>query len=60
MVGVDRNGRASIEWGVYGVPETFLVDGDGVIFYKQVGPISPRGLEELILPLLVQRLTAAE
>jgi cytochrome c biogenesis protein CcmG/thiol:disulfide interchange protein DsbE len=39
-VGVDRNGRASIEWGVYGVPETFVVDGQGIIRFKWVGPIS--------------------
>jgi cytochrome c biogenesis protein CcmG, thiol:disulfide interchange protein DsbE len=39
-VGVDRNGRASIDWGVYGVPETFVVDGQGIIRFKWVGPIS--------------------
>ena len=38
-VGVDENGRAAIEWGVYGVPETFIVGRDGKIFYKQIGPI---------------------
>ncbi|WP_020179616.1 DsbE family thiol:disulfide interchange protein [Methylopila sp. M107] len=38
-VGVDPNGRAAIEWGVYGVPETFVVDGKGRIAFKQVGPI---------------------
>lgn len=38
-VGVDPNGRAAIEWGVYGVPETFVVDGKGRIVFKQVGPI---------------------
>lgn len=57
VIGVDRNGRASIEWGVYGVPETFLVDGNGVIFYKHVGPISPAQLEKQILPLLEQKLS---
>jgi cytochrome c biogenesis protein CcmG, thiol:disulfide interchange protein DsbE len=39
-VGVDPNGRASIEWGVYGVPETFVVKGDGTIAYKLVGPLT--------------------
>jgi cytochrome c biogenesis protein CcmG/thiol:disulfide interchange protein DsbE len=39
-VGVDPAGRASIEWGVYGVPETFVVDGQGTIRFKWVGPIS--------------------
>ncbi len=59
VIGVDRNGRASIEWGVYGVPETFLVDGNGVIFYKHVGPISPAQLQNTILPLLEQKLSSA-
>ena len=41
IVGVDGNGRASIEWGVYGVPETFVVGRDGTIVYKLVGPVTP-------------------
>jgi len=40
IVGVDANGRASIEWGVYGVPETFVVGREGIIAYKLVGPIT--------------------
>jgi len=56
VVGVDRRGRASIEWGVYGVPETFLVDENGVIFHKHVGPINAQQLSQVILPLLEQRL----
>ena len=55
-IGVDRSGRASIEWGVYGVPETFLVDQQGKIFYKHVGPISPAALQKVIIPLLETRL----
>jgi len=43
-VGVDPNGRASIEWGVYGVPETFIVRGDGTIAYKLVGPLTEANL----------------
>lgn len=43
-VGVDPNGRASIEWGVYGVPETFVVKGDGTVAYKLVGPITEANL----------------
>jgi cytochrome c biogenesis protein CcmG, thiol:disulfide interchange protein DsbE len=39
-VGVDPNGRASIEWGVYGVPETFIIRGDGTIAHKLVGPLT--------------------
>jgi cytochrome c biogenesis protein CcmG, thiol:disulfide interchange protein DsbE len=47
-VGVDRTGRASIDWGVYGVPETFVVDGKGIIRFKWVGPISEeKALERL-------------
>ena len=42
--GVDPNGRASIEWGVYGVPETFVVGRDGRIVYKLIGAITPRNL----------------
>jgi len=41
IVGVDGNGRASIEWGVYGVPETFVVGREGTIVYKLVGPVTP-------------------
>ncbi|MEA2920575.1 MAG: cytochrome c biosis protein CcmG, thiol:disulfide interchange protein DsbE [Bradyrhizobium sp.] len=40
IVGVDGNGRAAIEWGVYGVPETFVVGQDGTIVYKMVGPVT--------------------
>ncbi|MEM7290626.1 MAG: DsbE family thiol:disulfide interchange protein [Pseudomonadota bacterium] len=58
-IGVDRNGRGSIEWGVYGVPETFFVDSSGIIFHKHVGPISAQQLERDILPLLEQRLANA-
>lgn len=40
-VGVDASGRAGVEWGVYGVPETFVIAPDGTIAYKHVGPITP-------------------
>lgn len=46
-IGVDRNGRAGIELGVYGVPETFVVSGDGRIRYKHVGPILPKDIEDI-------------
>jgi cytochrome c biogenesis protein CcmG, thiol:disulfide interchange protein DsbE len=49
-VGVDRNGRVSIDWGVFGVPETFIVRADGVVAYKKVGPISPEELDAVIRP----------
>jgi len=44
-VGVDPNGRSAIEWGVYGVPETFIVDADGVILHKHIGAITPSQVE---------------
>jgi cytochrome c biogenesis protein CcmG/thiol:disulfide interchange protein DsbE len=47
-VGVDGNGRAAIEWGVYGVPETFIVGRDGKIAYKLVGPISPDNIDSVL------------
>lgn len=51
-VGVDGNGRAAIEWGVYGMPETFVVNGRGEIAYKHVGPITPDVLEAKIIPAI--------
>lgn len=51
-VGVDANGRASIEWGVYGVPETFLVDRAGRIVFKLVGPITPQNLDSALKPAI--------
>jgi len=50
--GADINGRVGIEWGVYGVPETFVIDRDGRIAYKHIGALTPRALREKILPLL--------
>jgi cytochrome c biogenesis protein CcmG, thiol:disulfide interchange protein DsbE len=48
----DIDGRVSIDWGVYGVPETFVIDRDGRIVYKQIGPIPPHVLEDKLLPLI--------
>jgi cytochrome c biogenesis protein CcmG/thiol:disulfide interchange protein DsbE len=50
--GADLNGRVAIDWGVYGVPETFVVDRDGRIAYKKIGAISIETLEKEILPLV--------
>jgi cytochrome c biogenesis protein CcmG, thiol:disulfide interchange protein DsbE len=50
--GADRDGRVGIDWGVYGVPETFVIDRFGVIAYKYVGPISQAELDGTILPLI--------
>jgi cytochrome c biogenesis protein CcmG/thiol:disulfide interchange protein DsbE len=51
-VGVDANGRAAIDWGVYGMPETFVVDGRGVIAYKHVGPLTSKSLAAQLLPAI--------
>ena len=48
VVGVDANGRAAIEWGVYGVPETFVVGREGTIVYKLVGPITPDNIDSVL------------
>lgn len=50
--GVDLDGRVGIDWGVYGVPETFLIDRNGQIAYKQIGPITPKIWEETVEPLI--------
>jgi cytochrome c biogenesis protein CcmG, thiol:disulfide interchange protein DsbE len=59
--GADIDGRVAIDWGVYGVPETFVVDRRGIIAYKQTGPITPAILEQTILPMVarLQELPAA-
>jgi cytochrome c biogenesis protein CcmG/thiol:disulfide interchange protein DsbE len=51
-IGADLNGRAGIEWGVTGVPETFIIDGAGTIRYRHVGPINPPELDGKIRPVL--------
>jgi len=56
--GADRNGRASMEWGVYGVPETFLVGRDGNIAYKLVGPITEANLDRVLKPEIEKALAA--
>ncbi len=51
---VDGDGRVGINFGVYGVPETFVIDKTGVIRYKQIGPVTPKALQEKILPLVAK------
>jgi len=48
---VDADGRTGIDYGVYGVPETYLIDAEGVIRFKQIGPLTPAVLEQKLLPL---------
>ena len=52
-IGAD-DGRVGIDWGVYGVPETFIVDRDGRIRYKHIGPLTPADLEQTIMPLVAR------
>jgi cytochrome c biogenesis protein CcmG, thiol:disulfide interchange protein DsbE len=58
IVGVDGNGRAAIEWGVYGVPETFIVGREGTIVYKMVGPVTPENIETVLKPEIDKALKA--
>jgi len=51
-IGADLKGRAAIEWGVYGYPESFIIDRSGRIRYKHIGPIMPPDLEMTIRPML--------
>ena len=49
-VGMDMTGRAAIDWGVYGVPETFVVGSDGKVTYKFIGPLSDTSLKTVLMP----------
>ncbi len=53
-VGADRSGRTAIDFGVYGVPETYVVTGDGKIAYRHVGPLTEEAIRDKLLPLLQQ------
>lgn len=53
-IGVDADGRTSIDFGVYGVPESFLIDRQGRIRYKHVGPITPEVVEKTLWPLVLE------
>jgi cytochrome c biogenesis protein CcmG, thiol:disulfide interchange protein DsbE len=55
-VGVDASGRTSIDWGVYGVPETYLIGRDGTIAYKLVGPVTAENLVQVLEPAIVKAL----
>jgi cytochrome c biogenesis protein CcmG/thiol:disulfide interchange protein DsbE len=52
LVGADTDGRTAIDWGVYGVPETFVVDGEGHIRFRHAGPLTPDIVRTQILPLI--------
>ncbi|WP_420334548.1 DsbE family thiol:disulfide interchange protein [Roseibium sp.] len=57
-IGADDAGRTAIEWGVYGVPETFVIDKQGTIRYKFIGPLSPASYQEVFLPELSKIIAA--
>ncbi|RWL89787.1 MAG: DsbE family thiol:disulfide interchange protein [Mesorhizobium sp.] len=59
-IGVDPVGRAAIDWGVYGVPETFVIGKDGKIAYKHVGPLTPDSVRTLLLPQIEKALAAPD
>ena len=52
LVAVDQEGRVAIDWGVYGAPETFVVDADGIVRGKHVGPLTPEAVASTIAPLV--------
>ena len=53
-VGADEKGRSALEWGVYGVPETYVIDGDGVIILRVAGPVTQRVLKNAIRPAMAR------
>lgn len=58
-IGADATGRVSIDWGVYGVPETFIVDKNGVVVMKHVGPLSAEAVEREIKPAILKAQAAS-
>ena len=52
--GADTNGRVAIDWGVYGVPETFVIDRSGRIVHKVIGPLTPQLLQDKVLPMIYE------
>jgi cytochrome c biogenesis protein CcmG/thiol:disulfide interchange protein DsbE len=58
-VGVDASGRTSIDWGVYGVPETYLIGRDGTIAYKLVGPVTAENLDGVLNPEIAKAAAVA-
>lgn len=53
-IAVDKEGRTGIDWGVYGVPETFIIDKQGIIRYKNTGPVDQHDIDNTIMPLIIQ------
>ena len=59
-IGIDPKGAAAIDWGVYGIPESFLVSADGVILYKHVGPFDDNSVQNELLPAIEKALGRAK
>ena len=57
-LGTDESGRSAIDWGVYGIPETFLIGKDGTIAWKHVGPFDPQNVETTLMPEIEKALAA--
>lgn len=57
-IGVDETGRTAINWGVYGVPETYVIDRTGTIRYRHVGPLTPESVKSALLPEIEKALAA--
>ena len=58
-VGIDPNGKSAIDWGVYGVPETYLVAPDGTILFKQIGPFDIDALRDKLLPAIEKAMASS-
>jgi cytochrome c biogenesis protein CcmG, thiol:disulfide interchange protein DsbE len=58
-IGVDPNGKAAIDWGVYGIPESYLVGPDGTILYKKVGPFDPESYQTQLMPAIEKALAGS-
>jgi cytochrome c biogenesis protein CcmG, thiol:disulfide interchange protein DsbE len=54
QIAIDADGRVGIDYGVYGVPETYVIDKQGVIRHKHIGPITPEALKQTFLPMLIK------
>ena len=59
VIGVDQTGRAAINWGVYGVPETYVVGRDGKILHRHVGPLSPEAILDDLMPAIEKALASS-
>ena len=58
-IGLDLNNRAGIDWGVYGIPETFIINGDGIVTYKFIGPMDETAIAKKIKPEILKAVAAS-